>query len=165
MTTRAIVTRMAPIEAIHLSGLVADLRELLAEAEDGEDAAVERLTPPAYADDADAAAEFREGTRHDILDRRSHDALVVEAALAPLRDEYPLLPEADTFHEREISIPETEIDAWLRTLTALRLVIAERLGIADDDRAVVDDERVPVFDWLGYRLELLVAAADELTGP
>ncbi|ALX66911.1 DUF2017 family protein [Microbacterium sp. XT11] len=163
MTGQTIVTRISPVEAVHLSGLVADLRELLAENQDGEDAAVERLAPPAYTDDAPAAAEFRAGTRQDLLDRRSHDALIVETALSSLRDEYALLTEHDTFAERELLIPEAEIDAWLRTLTALRLVIAERLGIADDER-IGDDERLPVFDWLGYRLELLVTAADELTG-
>ena len=60
-------------------------------------------------------------------------------------------------------IPGEAIDAWLRTLTALRLVIANRLGIeSDDDTHDPEDPRYGVYDWLGYRLDGLVRAADEL---
>ena len=44
----------------------------------------------------------------------------------------------------------------------MRLVLATRLGI---DSETDHDPEVPafaVYDWLGYRLELLVQAADEL---
>lgn len=55
------------------------------------------------------------------------------------------------------------IDAWLRTLTAIRLVIATRLGITSDEDPGGDD-RHGIYDWLGYRLDLLIHAADEAEG-
>ena len=45
----------------------------------------------------------------------------------------------------------------MRTLTAIRLVIASRLGIEDEDDRDEDDPRFGVYDWLGYRLEGLHA--------
>ena len=58
-------------------------------------------------------------------------------------------------------IATADVDAWLRTLTAIRLVVATRLGITSDDEQSGDDGRHDVYDWLGYRLELLIEAADE----
>ncbi len=40
--------------------------------------------------------------------------------------------------------------------------IAERLGIESDDDHDPDDARFGVYDWLGYRLELVIEAADAL---
>ncbi|QSB23407.1 DUF2017 family protein [Curtobacterium sp. 24E2] len=57
--------------------------------------------------------------------------------------------------------PEDE-QAWLRTLTDLRLTIADRLGIVDaddDERSVEADAGVglrDVYDWLGYVQEHLI---------
>ena len=50
--------------------------------------------------------------------------------------------------------------AWLRTLTALRLVLASRLGIAHEDDHDEADPRFGIYDWLGYRLDSLVRALD-----
>ncbi len=53
------------------------------------------------------------------------------------------------------------VRSWLRTLAAVRLVLASRLGIIDDDDHSDDDPRFGIYDWLGFRLDGLVRAATE----
>ncbi|WP_217183813.1 DUF2017 family protein [Streptomyces sp. AC495_CC817] len=160
MSGRRVTMRMAPVEAHQLTRLLADLREVLSAP--GADPAVDRLAPDPYPEDAAAGAEYREATRVELLDRRATDAALVEAALAPMSAEAPTLSERDALTERTFAIDEDAVDAWMRTLTALRLVIATRIGIRDDDDHDEQDPRFHMYDWLGYRLELLVQAADEL---
>ena len=50
--------------------------------------------------------------------------------------------------------------AWLRTLTAVRLVIATRLGITSEEEQD-DDARFGVYNWLGFRLDGLLQAIEE----
>lgn len=159
--TATIEMRMARIEGIQLSRLVDDFVDLVGADRDHSDPAVSRLAPDAYPDDADAAREFREATRGDLFDRRLRDAEVVRHGLATLRTDEDL-SEADAFAEHDIHLTASDADAWLRTLAALRLVIAARLGIERDDDHDPDDARYGVYDWLGYRLEVIVQAADEL---
>ncbi|MFJ4174298.1 DUF2017 family protein [Microbacterium sp. NPDC089696] len=159
--TRTIEMRIARIEGIQLSRLVDDFVDLVGADRDLTDPAVSRLAPDAYPDDPEAARGFREATRADLFDRRLHDAEVVRHALSPLRTEDDL-SEADAFAEHDLRLTASDADAWLRTLTALRLVIAARLGIEHDDDHDPDDARYGVYDWLGYRLEIIVHAADEL---
>lgn len=153
--------RLARVEGIQLAQLVDDFRDLIGSDRDVSDPAIERLSPAPYPDDVEESRAFHEATRDDLLDRRALDAEVVRANLSSLRgDMYEISP-ADAVAEHELSIPYADVDAWLRTLTALRLVIAERLGIESDDDRDPDDARFDVYDWLGYRLELLIEAADE----
>ncbi|MBO0981489.1 DUF2017 family protein [Microbacterium sp. SD291] len=153
--------RMAVIEATQLARLVDDFRDLVGPARDHADPAVARLTPDVYPDDADASRGFRDGTRKELLDRRALDADVVLAGLAGLRADLSALSDEEAVAERDLTITASDIDAWLRTITALRLVIAERLGIEGEDEDV-DDPRHGVYDWLAYRLEVLIEAAEEL---
>ena len=60
----------------------------------------------------------------------------------------------------ELMLSAPEAAAWLRTLAALRLVLASRLGIRTEDDHDPEDPRFGVYDWLGYRLELLVRARE-----
>lgn len=145
---------MQQVEAQHLAELVEQFLDLLRETEWGADAALSRLTPAVYPEDAEASAEFAEATSADLLDRRAADARVVQTGLGPLSEG------ADG--KDELVLTPSEADAWLRTLAALRLVIASRLGIVDDPAPDPEDPRLGVYEWLGYRLELLVEAADEL---
>ena len=48
----------------------------------------------------------------------------------------------------------------MRTLAAVRLVLAERLGIRQDGDDPGEDPRAFVYDWLGYLLESLVYATE-----
>jgi hypothetical protein len=59
------------------------------------------------------------------------------------------------------------VDAWLRTLTSVRLALATQLGITDAeaaDRLVelpMEDPRtfmVSVYDWLGFAEETMISA-------
>lgn len=160
MTARTISFRLAPIEVQHLAALIDQLTEVIAAADKHPDPAVDRLVPAPYPDDPDAAEAFAAATRDDLLDRRTADAAIVRGALSPFID-----GDDDPDDEREhvdVAIRVVDIDSWLRTITALRLVIAGRLGITIDDEHDIDDPRFGVYDWLAYRLDGLIAIADGL---
>lgn len=162
MTDRPLPFSLAVVEGFHLAELIDQLTSVLADSDAGSDPAVERLVPQAYRDDAEASAEFAYATRTDLLERRRADAVSVRSALAPLLITSPEdLDEDDGIEERDVPIPAEDLDAWLRTLTTLRLVIATRLDLtAADDEHDPEDPRFHVYDWLGYRLDGLVALAD-----
>jgi hypothetical protein len=152
---------LAVIEGVHLARIVDDFRELVDDHADSHDPAVARLTPDAYPDDAQASGDFSTGTRRDLLDRRLRDAGVVADALVEFDEVIETLTQEDAVAQRTIVIPDAELDAWLRTLTAIRLVLAARLGITEEASELDPaDERLDVYDWLGYRLETLIEAAD-----
>lgn len=163
MTAERILQEMTLIEAFHLARLVDDFVELVTDSRDIADPAVDRLTPTPYPEDSDAAAEFSVATRDDLLDRRLTDARVVRSALGTLPPDSDALTEDTALTTREVFVSIESIDAWLRTLTAIRLVIAIRLGITSDEDPGGDD-RHGIYDWLGYRLDLLIHAADEAEG-
>lgn len=154
--------RMARVEGAQLAQLVDDFRELVGANRDVEDPAIGRLVPDPYPGDEESSRSFREATRDDLLDRRTLDADIVRTALAGMRGDLGEMSQSEAFTEHDLDIPPSDIDAWMRTLTALRLVIAERLGIESDDDHDPEDPRFGVYDWLGYRLELTIDAADEL---
>lgn len=160
MSARDVTVSIAVLEGVHLARLVDDFRDLLA-ARETDDSAVRRLTPSAYPDDQDAARAFAESTRDDLLDRRLADAVTVRTALASFDVDVEPLSEDEALAPRDLIIAEGDLDAWLRTLTAIRLVIADRLGITEDDQTD-EDGRGGIYDWLGYRLELLIQAADDV---
>lgn len=163
-----VVLEITRLEAAHLAMLVSQFADLLADADDAgsaapDDPAIARLVPDGYADDLDAAREFRELTAGDLLRRRADDAGAV------LRDLTVdgIVPDAGTLGEegmlvRDVVLDRDALGAWLRTLAALRLVLAERLGIHEEDDHHDDDPRFGVYDWVGYRLDGLVTAADAL---
>lgn len=167
MTAPVILLPLALLEGIHLARLIDEFTHLLATTRDVEEQGLARLTPDAYPEDAEASAEFARATRGDLLDRRMADAQVVRAALEPfLADDQDTLTEDDALAPRDVVIASTDLDAWLRTLSALRLVIASRLGITtEDDDHDPEDPRFGVYDWLGYRLDGLVASADQADAP
>lgn len=152
-----VVFPLAVIEGVHLSRLVEALGALV-EGADGTDLAVARLTPNPYPDDQDAAEAFADGTRQELLGRRREDTRVVRAALQEFAADPETLTEEQALLAIDVVVAEEHVGAWLRTLAALRLVMAER--ISDDDHTT-DDPRYAVYDWVGYRLEVLVQAADE----
>lgn len=166
MTDNVIRLPLAIVEGIHLAGLVEEFTEVLTTFDDSPDPGIARLTPNAYPEDADASAEFSAATHDEILDRRTADAAVVRNGLTPfLTTAAKDLAEDEALAPRDVVIASSEIDAWLRTLTALRLVIATRLDItADDDDHDLEDPRFGVYDWLGFRLDGLITLADAEDG-
>ena len=156
MTDRTVLLTLTRIEVTHLADLVRQFADLVDGTPTAPDPAVERLTPDVYPDDPDASREFRAVTRADLLRRRAHDARVVLDDLARVDRGLDELAPVDVALEGE------SVEAWLRTLAAVRLVIANRLGISEDDEdRDPDDARYGVYDWLGFRLEGLVQAADD----
>lgn len=161
--SNAITMPLALVEGAQLARIVEDFLELLDAGDAPADPAFSRLAPDVYPEDAAASAAFAESTRSDLLGRRRTEADTVLSALTPFQVDLASLNEQDAFVTSEVSIPEADVDAWLRTLTALRLVLATRLGIVDEDEdRDPEDARYGVYDWLGYRLEVLIEAADEL---
>lgn len=162
MTGRTVVLEVARLEAAHLSALVAQFADLV----DGttpahEDPALARLVPTPYPDDDEAAREFRTLTETDLLTRRRADAEIVlfslaEAAGIPDDPDNPALLE-----QVEIRLEPETVRAWLRTLAAVRLVMAERLDITRPEDHNPDNPRFGIYDWLGYRLDGLVASFDD----
>lgn len=155
-----LVFSLAEIEGRHLARIVDDFIELVG-TKDAADHAIARLTPDAYPEDAAASAEFGIATRDDLLDRRLLDARTMRSALTAF-DGAAELTVAEAQAMRQVAVRRADIDAWLRTLTAIRLVLAERLGITTEDVGGGRTDGTDLYDWLGYRLELLIEAADEL---
>ena len=66
----------------------------------------------------------------------------------------------------DVELSREEAVSWMRSFTDIRLALATRLGIEDDDEdhwlAMSDDDpRAHVYDiyqWVGYLQETLVAA-------
>ncbi len=163
---RVVVLEIARLEAAHLTGLLIQFTELLAEstAEGGAasaDPAIARLVPDAYADDESAALEFRRITERDLLDRRLTDAEGVLRTLTVRGKRLnPATLKGDVTAVMPVPLDREQAGAWLRTLAALRLVLASRLGIQSEDDHDEQDPRFGIYDWLGYRLDGLVRAVD-----
>ncbi|SDT10001.1 DUF2017 domain-containing protein [Microlunatus soli] len=120
------------------------------------DPVLQRLLPDAYPNDPKASAEFRRFTDRNLRQKKATDAEVVLRHLA-----------ATDGGRDQLRIPAEEAGSWLRTLTSIRLAVAGRLGINDNDdaealAAVPDDDPraflISVYDWLGFAQETLVLA-------
>lgn len=118
---------------------------------ESDDPALERLFPVAYRDDPDAAAEFRQYTRSGLVDTKTAKAGAVAAALLAATDD-----------DGTIDLADDEAERWLPVLTDLRLVVAERLGIRNDDDPVPDDSLGEVYHWLGQLQSYLIDAIEVL---
>lgn len=160
MTGRVLALELTRLEAAHLTRLVDQFSELVdgTETADG-DPAIRRLVPDAY-EDAASAREFRALTESDLLDRRRDDAAAMIATLAAASDISDDPDDPALLDTVAISLDPPAVGAWLRTLAAIRLVLATRLGIIDADDHDAGDPRFGIYDWLGYRLDGLVNAID-----
>ena len=124
-----------------LEDLCGDLTVLLGAAEQApSDPALLRLLPNAYPSDREAAQEFASFARPRLTKSKVESA---EAILEDLEQPEP------------VRLGPDRIPLWLRGLTDLRLVLAERTG-TDPDPAVLD-----IYDWLGWVLSDLLEALDE----
>lgn len=148
--------RLVAGEVQGLGELLGQLIDLFTDADDA-DPAIERLSPPAYRDNPEASAEFRRLTHTDLLSQRSIDAQVALASLPQLDQDDDRLDEAP---DCVVTLNDGEVLSWMRTLAALRLVMATRLGIDQNDHHDHDDPKFALYDWLAYRLETLVEASE-----
>lgn len=160
VNTVPLVLQITRLEATHLGDLVDQFAELVSDPSEG-DPAVLRLVPDAYTDDPEAAREFRDVTERDLLHRRHRDAQLVKISLSPAATLASVTTAgAEGWEEVDLVLDPDTVQAWMRTLAAVRLVIASRLGITDEDQHDDGDPRFGVYDWLGYRLEGLIRAIE-----
>lgn len=160
---------------------LAALLELDGPVDAPEDPVLARLLPDAYREDVEAAGEFRRFTERGLRDQKASNGLVVLETLraAGLPDEVagPSDADADAGPDPgsdigpgdtvEVDLSRDAVQAWLRSLTDVRLALATRLGVEDDDEdewAALDEDDPrsylhDVYDWLGYVQESLVRAA------
>ena len=136
--------------------LAADLAVDPDEPEVPEDPVLRRLFPNAYPHDAAASSDFRRFTERGLRTTKVADAQVVLDDL-----------EATDHGRVDLKVAPEQVDAWLRTLTSVRLAVATRLGITDtesaEELAQLDDAdprsyMVSVYDWLGFAQETMVGA-------
>ena len=134
------------------------------------DPALARLFPDAFVDSDDAAG-FRRVTEQGLVNRKLQDAQQVLAALRG-NDGVAAVHDAaadDDFGDGEtvaVLITQDSFLAWARTVTALRLAMAARIGLereADYDRLIDNDATrgtVLVYDWLAALLEAVLALSE-----
>lgn len=131
----------------------------LASPEPPDDPVLRRLFPDAYADDG-AAADFRRYTERGLRDTKRRNALVVLDALERAE---PARRDPDA--RRVVRVEAADAEAWMRSLTDLRLALGTRLGLEQDVQPDwVDDADDPrryvlgVYEWLGWLQDSLVHA-------
>lgn len=156
-----VVVQITRLEAAHLVGLVDQFAALLDASSDGaaDDPAVRRLVPDAY-EDADDADDFRAATEAELLRRRRADAARVTASLADVAAVSDDPADPALVESVPVLLDADDARAWLRTLAAIRLVLASRLGITDEEDHDDSDPRYGIYGWLGFRLDGLVRAID-----
>ena len=125
-----------------------------------EDPVLARLFPTAYPEDEEAAGDFRRFTESTLRDGKAAAAASIIDTLEEAG--LPSEPEDGVFIDVELD-PAAAM-TWMRSFTDMRLAIATRLGVEDDDedywlglpdedpRSQVHD----IYDWLGYLQETLV---------
>ncbi|MEH3033596.1 MAG: DUF2017 domain-containing protein [Aeromicrobium erythreum] len=129
-----------------------------------EDPVLQRLLPDAYRDDPEDSAEFRKFTERSLLSAKVANAETLLTSLA----EAGFSPDGDGESVVEVELDPGQVQAWLRSLTDVRLALAVRLGIETDEDSLLvhesEDEAVAamadVYDWLGYVQESLVLALE-----
>jgi len=131
-----------------------------------EDPVLARLFPTAYPHDEEAAAEFRRFTEGALRDDKANGAATVidtleEAGLPP-----ELTEEGLTI---DVEMDRATAETWLKSFTDIRLALATRLGVEEDDDEVWaalpdDDPRSQahdIYQWVGYLQETLVEALSQ----
>ncbi|MDQ2754533.1 MAG: DUF2017 domain-containing protein [Actinomycetota bacterium] len=131
---------LAPAERQLLEILAPQLTQLLSEPSDD---GLQRLFPPAYHEPADAErqVEYRRLMQEDLVERHRHslDLLVRTAQATELSSE--------------------ELETWLRSINALRLVLGTRLDVSEEDTPDDDlDIDHQIYYLLGYLQECAIDA-------
>jgi hypothetical protein len=135
-----IVLELDAAEAGILGSLGGQLATLLRS--DAPDPALDRLLPDAYPDDPAAGAEFRHYTRAELAGRKADGADSLSRAVGGSGPAE--LGEAVT-----LRLDAAAADGWLRTLSDLRMTLAERIGIRDDADPTPRTDVGAVYAWLG----------------
>ncbi|TYL50112.1 DUF2017 domain-containing protein [Nocardioides sp. BGMRC 2183] len=131
--------------------------------EEPDDPVLARLFPNAYGDDAEAAGEFRRFTEGTLRDSKSRAAGTIIDSLEDAG--LPAEPEGEEL-TIDVELAPDVAQVWMRSLTDLRLALATRLGVTEDDEEYwaslpEEDPRAQahhIYDWLGFLQETLVLA-------
>ena len=128
-----------------------------------EDPVLKRLFPSAYGDDEEAAGEFRRFTEGELRDGKARAAATIideleEAGLPAELDEDGMVI--------DVELSTGEAEAWMRSFTDIRLALATRLGVEEDDEDFWDSlpEDDPsgqvygIYQWVGILQETIVEA-------
>jgi hypothetical protein len=131
-----------------------------------EDPVLARLFPSAYTEDEEAASEFRRFTEGTLRDGKATAAAAIiddleEAGL-------PAELEEDGLHV-DVELDDPTAVTWMRSFTDIRLALATRLGVEEDDqdywRQLPDDDpraqAHDIYEWVGYLQETLVEALNK----
>ena len=105
-----------------------------------------RLSPVAYPDDPEREAEYRAMVGDELLEGRRRTARILEAT-------------ADA-----TTLEEEELEAWMRAVNDVRLVLGTKLDVSEDDDldALALDDQDPeaaayaLYHYLGHLLEQIV---------
>jgi hypothetical protein len=128
---------------ILLGSLVHQLREQLMASTD--EPHLQRLFPPAYANDPERDAGYQVLTRDELLEGRLAALDVVERTL-----------------DGEDDLDEAELTAWMNTLNSLRLVIGTRLDVDEEQHELDESDPLApeyaVYEYLGWILAQVVDA-------
>lgn len=122
-----------------LASLAPQLRQMLS---DPDQPGLLRLFPPAYsaATDQEHQEEYQRLMREDLVER--HGAALDVLVQTAQADE----------------LDAAQMDAWMRALNHLRLVIGTHLDVTDDDSDPGQDPEHQVYYLLGYLQECVVEA-------
>ena len=131
-TGRGIEGRLHDGEAELLRDLGRGMLELL-ETGDPTDAAVGRLFPDAYRDDAAAATEFRGLVEEDLRETKRQAARVLAG-----------LPRGTT----GFVLDEEAAEQWLLALNDLRLTLGTRLGVTEEEDFPEDEPAYELYAFL-----------------
>jgi hypothetical protein len=137
--------RLSRRERELLAGLAAELGARLAEGTDEDD--LIRLFPPAYAEDPEDEHEYRQLMHDELLDGKRKALRVF----------------ADTLEHEQLT--EEELEAWLRVLNDLRLVLGTRLDVSEETYVRPLNPRDPeapelaVYGYLSWLQEQAVEAS------
>lgn len=140
-----------------------------------DDPVLARLFPDGYADDPEAAAEFRRYTEDSLREQKRAAAETVQAGLPEAQDEHGSDSGAGLAgsgrpgrpgRRAHIVLTPEEAQTWLRALNDVRLALGTRLGVTEEAhdelmRMSPDDPRYPghaAYDWLSFLQETLVRA-------
>lgn len=158
------------VELLHHEAAVPDDRDPLEALMDfsgpttaPEDPVLARLFPTAYADDEEAAAEFRRFTEGTLREGKAKAAGTIIDTLedAGLPDE--LREDGLTI---DVEMDEPTAQTWMRSFADIRLALATRLGVEEGDEEYWyslpdDDPRAQahdIYEWVGWLQETLVGA-------
>jgi hypothetical protein len=131
-------------EAMLLSELADQVDSVLLLGGD-DDPALGRLFPSAYEDDEASANEFARYTRESLVDGKRQAAQSVRDATAVEHPDDGVV---------QIELDQAQAWGWLTFLTDLRLILAERVGLDDDeddtDVETRDDYLRAAYEWAGF---------------